>query len=157
MAYQYRMRTEGVTSWMQSGTISIIDGRIYLCEWPLTELVQQFEGQQIEIAVAPVESTYTMDPQIEPLVRALQSQGVRTVSSCQGHLNDPMHPPHPWVAFAGTLDHSLFKAITAVGWTVEGEPPLVRTLRAKAEAATEEELQALQNSAIELAKLLWVK
>ncbi|MBI4137438.1 hypothetical protein HY469_05240 [Candidatus Roizmanbacteria bacterium] len=50
-----------------------------------------------------------LDPNIVPLVSALNNRGFRTYSSCEGHIGKPRTRPEPWVAFhEGEIDQEQF-------------------------------------------------
>lgn len=125
------------------GLLRILDGCVLLCGTNLADFAKEFEGRWVEVAFAspnPVDET-PFDPLIEPLVRKLQALGYTTVSSCQGHVNDPdIWWRHPFVTFWDRPDVPV-----ADTWEVVQVGTRLWNLRAKGMADTQEELAELQS------------
>lgn len=150
MNHEYEMSCS-TTSWMENGIVTIHDGRIFLCEWPIIEFFKQFEGKHIEIAIHPCASEYKIDSLIAPLVSALQSKGIDTVSSCQGHLGSDWLKPYPWVATKSEFYDTAFELFD---FECVPEQYGLFTIKSRHKALDEKDLALLQESAIELARAL---
>lgn len=150
------VQPDNTTTWRQQGTVQISDGRVFLYEMNLAEFFAQFEGKHIEIAVAINDDEWPMDPLIVPLVEAMQRVGIKTIASCQGHVDGQYPHKYPWVAFAENLSDlfNLSQPPHADWYSTIGESPNTVVWRTVAEASTEAELAKLQESIGELAKAI---
>lgn len=146
MPYQWKVRFEGRGQGLNEyGILRVIDGRLLLCDGDLTAYVSQWEGKLLEVGFWLSEDSPELppDPLVWPLVEALQARGVRTLSSCQGHM-EPDKSHRPYVSF---YSDDKPKVEVAPGWEVLPVPPdgsKVSQLRTRTEAGTEEELIRLQ-------------
>lgn len=146
----------GDTYWSQ-GVVNIVEGRVFLDSTSLEQWMKRLEGQVVgfEFVTLPRLKDYgTFDASIQPLVSALQSLGIRTLNSCEGHME--LHYnyliKYPYIDFwAGDKDKlpSLPEA-----WTIQvgpsGDSDILR-LRTKDEATDPDHLAQLQREALELA------
>lgn len=147
------------------GIIRIVDGQPYVDEVPLWRMLEQFQGRFAEIAFffpADVPLVYqTCDEHILPLVQALNEKGVRTFSSCEGHLEERfgylVSHPFVWVHLAdfqksglGIPEEWEMSRTDVQSDTLEHDA-VIGVIQTKDSAQTQEELDRLQGKAIELA------
>ncbi len=151
----------GDTLWT-AGTVNVVDGRVYLDSVVLDQYLRNFAGQvaalEIVFGLKRFENV-KLDEKIAPLVKALQKLGVRTLMSCQGHMervDNKFDYRYPFVDFV-SADLIKFQALIPGSWFAEAAPfgdPSVSRLRPFQEARTEDELRVMQESAVGLAQKL---
>lgn len=160
MHYEYKLKPIGHGSGVQQcGYLNIVGNRIFLCDLPLEEVLKQWDGYFVEVHCwSPTPSPdWPIEPSIKPLVEALQKHGVKTLSSCEGHLDEDHglgRERYPIISFTGLLPECMWDIIIRYGWIVIDWPDGTRSLKITREAKDEEELKELQQSAMDLAKAL---
>ena len=155
--------TEGV------GIIRFVDGHPYIDEVPFLKLLEQFQDKYCECAFffpAKVPKVYqTCDEHILPLVQALNEKGVRTLSSCEGHMEERFgySIARPFVCVH--LDDWRKSGLQVPeGWEMSRTPvetdlniesdATVASLQMKTSAANEEELKEVHRKTVELAEAI---
>ena len=145
MAHKYSLGLVGDGySICEYGLLRIIDNQVLLCGTHLAKFCEEFDGQWVELAICspnPADPT-PMDALIEPLVRKVQSLGLTTVSSCQGHIDPNIWWRHPFV----TIWKPFINLPTIDSWEMAQVGINLWNLRAKGNANNEEELAALQST-----------
>lgn len=143
------------------GTVNIIDGRVYIESVPLSFYLREYEGKNVALEVVlglKRFENYGPDKNIEPLVAALKNLGVRTLMSCQGHIeivDNKFSYLCPMVDVA-TVDIGKLPTLPANWILVEGPwgEPSVTRLRYQTDATNQTELDQMHKAALELAQEL---
>ena len=131
----------------ENGIVKIIDDQVYICDLNVRDMAKEFEGRWIEIAMADPQppADVPIDEKIKPLVDALRSRGVNTLSSCEGHLLIENRVHYPFVSFYHKGLVAPDKIPVAPTWRISNIGLNVWRLRTIGDATTEEELANLQN------------
>lgn len=146
MPYPYKVRFEGRgQSLNEYGILRVLNGRVFLCDADLSDYIKEWDGLLLEVGFWVSEDSPELppDPLVWPLVEALQALGVKTLSSCQGHLDRLEQEKYPYVSFYSEERPAI---ALASGWDISSLSTYVWRLRTVRAASSAEELEELQQS-----------
>ena len=141
------------------GIINVFQGRVYIENFPLEQVLRQFQGRYCEVVfVFPDNEPYAIDEAILPLIEALRAVGVETVSSCAGHWEAMQHYGGEWNRrpYVWYVAHTMPQHVRELfnpdweEWYID-ETRTVVMLRTREEADTLETLHTLHTRVDELA------
>lgn len=135
-----------------AGFLRVVGDQLTIDDVALMEALKEFDGRMCELMLyMPAHpAAYPIDGLIKPLVLALQACGIRTISSCQGHMDATRFP---YVTCTGGVARDI--TVAPKGWIREDRGYGLWRIRPEQEAETEEELKAMQDEALRFA--VWLK
>jgi hypothetical protein len=153
----------GDTLWSY-GTVNVVGDRVYLDSMDITQYLRNFDGQQVAFefvfGLKSMDKWAERDEKIVPLVEALNSKGIKTLHSCQGHLESRQDGKYdykyPQVDIL-TQDVPKLNGLLPADWFFELAPwgdRNVTRLRHIREAMDSVDLDYMQREAFDLAKAI---